>query len=239
MMAVVFLSACDSSDEETGPYDCSRGAIPAGAQCFEFQGVEHAFRYDEPGVLGRWSSTEFETCIEYQSDGTGTIRYWGIVGGVPRDDTGILWGIWSDFDGNAVVSTDGRPIVVHHGADGPVLDARLVGVGFDQTGGLSGDFERVDVCPENAESEQGTITFFTTHSGTDAITIGLDSFVVGELTEIVTGDHPDCGVETDAKVLTVYRQPGTYRFQAVSSVATWGPTNIEVTKGECTAHNLQ
>jgi hypothetical protein len=54
-----------------------------------------------------------------------------------------------------------------------------------------------------------------------------------------TGEDPPCGGETTSGILTIYRQPGSYRFQAVSSVATWGPTLIEVEKGECEAHALR
>lgn len=239
VMAVIGLTSCDSSDEETGPYDCAHGSVPDDAHCFEFQGQQRAFRYSLADIAGFWSSTEFETCIAYSADGTGVFHYWGIVGSVPRDDSSVKWGVWVDADGDPVVGGDGRPVVVNHLDTGPALDRRLVGLGYDQTSGFGGDFIQVSTCPENRESNQGAITFFTTNTTTDAISIGLDSFVVGDLEERITGDEPDCGVETNEQVLTVYRQPGTYRFQALSSTATWGPTLIQVEKGGCTSHNLQ
>ncbi|HEY5564327.1 MAG TPA: hypothetical protein VIL33_01970 [Rhodothermia bacterium] len=239
LMLLAALASCDSSEEDTGPYDCTRGGVPAGAQCFEFQGEQQAFRFDEPGVVGSWSSNEFETCIEYAADGTGRFRYWGIIGSVPRDDSSILWGVWVDDDGEPIVGGDGRPVVVNHLEEGPVLDRRLVGLGYSETTGFGGDFQDVTTCPQNSESNQGAITFFTTNTTTDAVTIALNSFVIGELTATVGSNEPECGNETSASTLTVYRQPGTYRFQALSSTATWGPLNIPVAKGDCSSHALR
>lgn len=239
VLLVAALASCDSSDEETGPYDCLRGSIPGDARCFEFQGERQAFRFNEPGVVGLWSSVEFETCIEYAADGSGTFNYWGIHGGIPRDDSSIFWGVWVDDNGDPIAGGDGRPTVVNHLDEGPVLDRRLIGLGYSDATGFGGDFKRVDVCPQNTESNQGVISFFSTNADSDAITIGLDSFVIGELADMITGEEPECGVETNSTILTVYRQPGTYRFQALSSTATWGPTNIEVEQRECTSHNLR
>jgi len=231
------LTSCDSQ-EETGPYDCAKKPIPSDAQCFEFQGEEQAFRFDVAGIAGRWNNSEYESCIEYATDGTGTIRYWGIIGGVPREDTEFRWGVWIDDNGDPILSGLGQPVVVHYRESGSYLDTRITGLGFTDTGGLGG-FSRVDTCPANVESNQGTMTFFTTNSGTDEVTVALDSYVVGELSTIITGDHPDCGAVSSPGIITVYRQPGTYRFQALSSTATWGPTNIAVEKGNCSSHNLQ
>jgi len=236
---VLALASCDSSSPETGPYDCSRGGVPDDAQCFEFQGEQEAFRFKDVNVVGSWSSQEYETCITYSGDGTATFRYWGLVGGVPRDESSVRWGIWVDLNGDPVLTTNGDPFIVHHRETGPVLDRRLVGISHTESEGLGGDFQRVETCPEYSESNQGAITFFTTNSETDAITVALNSFVVGELSEYIPGDDPACGSPTTASVLTVYRQPGTYHFQALSSVATWGPLNIEVKKGECGNHGLR
>lgn len=239
IFSLAVLASCDSSDPSAGPYDCSNSTIPDGAQCFEFDSEQHAFLFKDIDVVGSWSSSEYETCITYKADGTGTFRYWGIVGSVPRDDSSVKWGVWVDVDGDPVLTTNSQPIIVHHLEGGTVLDRRLTGLSHPESGGLGGDFERVNACPEYKESSQGVITFFTTNSETDAITIGLDSFVVGELSQYIPGDDPPCGSATTKSILTIYRQPGSYHFQALSSVSTWGPIDIEVKTGECANHALR
>lgn len=238
VLSLAILASCDSSNTETGPYDCTGGNIPDDAQCFEFQGEEHAFRFKDVDVVGSWSSVQHETCIVYDADGTATFRYWGVLGGVPRDDSSVRWGIWIDVNGDPVL-TNSKPIIIHHREEGTVLDRRLLGISQTDAGGLGGDFERVDACPEYKESAQGALTFFTTNSQTDAVTIALNSFVVGVLSKYIPGDDPACGSETSQSILTIYRQPGTYHFQALSSVATWGPTELEVKKGECASNGLR
>jgi hypothetical protein len=240
LLFVTLLASCDSSSTtDTGPYDCSGSNVPSDAQCFDFQGSKQAFRFKGVNVAGSWSSTQYETCIQYAADGTATFRYWGIVGGVPRDSSSVQWGIWIDAHGDPVPSSNGDPIIIHHLESGQVLDQRLIGITYTEASGLGGDFQKVDACPDYSDGNQGVLTFFTTNTATDAITIALDSFVVGELSEYIPGDDPPCGSATSASILTIYRQPGTYHFQAFSSVAAWGPTNIEVKKGECTAHALR
>lgn len=239
LVTLLLVASCDSTEEVTGPYDCSAGPIPADAQCLEFQGEQQAFRFVGTSLPGKWNSTDFETCIDYGVDGTAVFRHWGIVGGVPREDTHVRWGIWIDVEGDPILSGTGQPVAVHQFQSGAAIDRRLVGIDFSDASGLGGDFDRVDACPANSESEQGVITFFTTNTGTDEITVALNSFVVGELSVVTTGEEPDCGIATSQRVLTVYRQPGTYRFQALSSVATWGPTLIEVKKGACSSNVLR
>ncbi|MGA7305870.1 MAG: hypothetical protein WBW88_13410 [Rhodothermales bacterium] len=239
IVVLLMLTSCDSSNQAAGPYDCVDGSIPADAQCFDFQDAQQAFRFKDINVVGSWSSADFETCITYSADGTGTFRYWGIVGSVPRDDSSVRWGEWVDVNGDPVLTTTGQPVIVHHLEDGTVLDRRLTGLGYTDSDGLGGDFERVDACPDYKESSQGVITFFTTNSKTDAISVGLDSFVIGELSQYIPGDDPPCGSATTKSILTVYRQPGSYHFQALSSASTWGPIDIEVKTGECANHALR
>lgn len=233
------LAACDGTQEETGPYDCSAGSIPNDAQCLDLDGSLEALRFTEPGVIGVWSSNDFETCITYAGSGTASFRYWGLVGGVPRENSTVKWGIWIDAAGDPILSNTGQPAVINIWQSGEALDRRLIGIGYTDANGLGADFERVDACPDNRESNQGMLTFYSTNDNMDPITIGLDSFVIGELSAFITGDEPECGDATSDGVLTVYRQPGTYRFQAFSTVATWGPTNLTVEKGECASNALR
>ena len=253
-------------EEEDTELNLSCGAsMPSGFQCISAAGNSTTTTYDVPELFGSWDSDDFDFCVKYNSDGTGTITYKPsafVQGNVQR----IKWGAMVNSKGELLVSGQGTNYIAHESLDGTPVDAQITLLSFKRSTKQWYGFDLVSVssCPTvtgggtggtgtGGSGTGGTGTGGTGTGGTGTgSTSGQVTFWIasdlgcGNITVTINGSSaliskyylatPTCGMSGCA---TFTLPAGTYSFTASCSKYTWSDSGLAVTAGGCFTMQLK
>lgn len=251
-LPLFIFSTCDTGEEEEASLNLSCGSsMPSGFHCITAAGKSTTTTYDIPELFGSWDSDDFDFCVKYNSDGTGTITYKPsafVTGSVQR----IKWGAMVNSKGELLVSGSGTNYIAHESLDGTPVDAQITLLSFKRSTKQWYGFDLVSVssCPTASGGSSGTGGSGTGGSGTGGTGTGTTTGQImfwtasdqgcGNITVTVSGSsgviskyyasRPSCGASGCA---TFTLPAGTYSFTASCSKYTWSDSGLTVTAGGC------
>lgn len=233
------LSGCEKQDAANSREDkvltCGSSlAVPF--QCISAAGKSTITTTKIPELYGYWDSDDFDFCVNYKSDGTGTITFKPsafIKGSTQK----IKWGAMVNSKGELVLSNSGTIYIAHESLEGS-LDPQIALMSFKQSTKqwYGFDLKSVSSCPTvtgggtTGTGGNGNIIFYTKSDigcGSIKVTINNQSSTI---TQYFASTAPSCG-NTGGANFTL--PAGNYTFTAECSQYKWPSTPITITAGQC------
>lgn len=231
-----FLAGCEK-DEATNSvqnkeYRCGT-SLPAGFHCISNAGASVLTTYKVPEIIGCWDENVSDFCIEYRSDGTGTITFKPSgfsQGSVQR----IKWGAMVKPNGDFQLSGQGTIYICHESLDGS-LDPQIAMLSFKQSSRqwYGYDLKKVSSCGTagggGSSNGTGKIVFWVNKDfGCGPITVNMNG-QSGTISQYYSSS-PACGASGSANFTL---PAGNYSFTASCSSFNWGPTQVTIKEGGC------
>jgi len=239
IFCVVFvLFGCEKQDAANSQEDkvltCGSSLV-APFQCISAAGKSTLTTTKIPELHGYWNSDSYDFCVNYKSDGTGTITY--KPSAFTKGSTQkIKWGAMVNSKGELLLSNSGTLYIAHESLEGS-LDPQIALLSFKQSTKqwFGFDLKSVSSCPtvtgggSTATGGNGNVIFYTKSDlscGNITVMISNQS---GTISRFING-IPACGDNTGAN----FSLPaGNYTFSAECSKFKWPATPITITAGQC------
>ncbi len=234
------LFSCEKKDADNSREDkvltCG-SSLEVPFQCISAAGKSTLTTTKVPELYGYWDSDDFDFCVNYKSDGTGTITFRpsGLAQGSTQK---IKWGAMVNSKGELLQSNVGTIYIAHESLDGS-LDPQIALMSFKQSTKqwYGFDLKSVSSCPtvpagggNPGTGGNGNIIFYTKSDlgcGNIKVTINNQN---ATMTQYFTSGTPTCG-DTGGANFTL--PAGNYSYTAECSKYKWGPSQVTITAGQC------
>ncbi|WP_276346855.1 carboxypeptidase-like regulatory domain-containing protein [Daejeonella sp. JGW-45] len=233
------LVACEKQDAANSREDkiltCG-SSLTAPFQCISAAGKSTLTTTKIPELYGYWDSDDFDFCVNYKSDGTGTITF--KPSGLSKGSTQkIKWGAMVNSKGELVLSNAGTIYIAHESLEGS-LDPQIALMSFKQSTKQwwGFDLRSVSSCPTVSgggtpgTGGNGNIIFYTKSDlGCGSIKVTING-QTGTINQYFSSGAPACGNNGGAN----FSLPaGNYTFTAECTNYKWTSTPVTITAGQC------
>lgn len=239
LSVVLMLFGCEKEDAANSKEDkdltCG-SSLNAPFQCISAAGKSTLTTTKIPELYGYWDSEDFDFCVNYKSDGTGTITFKpsAFVKGSTQK---IKWGAMVNSKGELLLSNQGTIYIAHESLEGS-LDPQIALMSFKKSTKqwYGFDLKSVSSCPtitgggSTGTGGNGNVIFWVKSDlgcGNIKVTINNQNGTIGQY---VTSGAPACGASSGANFTL---PAGNYTFTAECSKYKWPATAITVTAGQC------